>query len=420
MSARRFIVSSLALTGLIAAGCHQNQQNPAAASRVAIKSGPATQPTAAAPGSTASQQPQITDATSTADSVAQKANVYASQMAPLLAKRGSGKGAQQPPTTQPVESARAPRSDVPWTEPKSEPLNAKREALARSNEKPITDSATIPNTGMAVTSASVATRSNGSETGAVTAEPPKPQPPVVKPAPANPPAESSDDLTRRLAQHVKDYPQDLAGQLEFQLMRFVRGDSVPDMQSIAGLPGEDREMLSAVLDGLTNFRSAARADNNLLLSRKIRPLLDAADRLRTQAELNIPTVALCKGVINFGSYEPFDPPRFPAGVENKIVVYCEIENFASRLDSQKMWETSLREEIVLYSDQGLQVWTPDKVIPRPTIDRSRARRHDFFLGRLIKLPANLSIGRYILKVSVVDQQVNRVAENSVPLEIVAQ
>jgi hypothetical protein len=39
---------------------------------------------------------------------------------------------------------------------------------------------------------------------------------------------------------------------------------------------------------------------------------------------------------------------------------------------------------------------------------------------MIKLPANLTIGRYLLKVSVVDQQVQRVAENTVAVEIVAQ
>jgi hypothetical protein len=39
---------------------------------------------------------------------------------------------------------------------------------------------------------------------------------------------------------------------------------------------------------------------------------------------------------------------------------------------------------------------------------------------MIRLPANLSIGRYILKVSVVDQQVKRVAENTVAIQVVAE
>src|SRR5206468_6115628 len=107
------------------------------------------------------------------------------------------------------------------------------------------------------------------------------------------PISTSDDLARKLAQHVKDYPQDVAGQLDLQLLHFVRGESVPDMQTLAGLTPEDREVLAALLDGLSNYRNVVRADNNVMLSRKVRPILDAAERLRTQAELSIPTIALC-------------------------------------------------------------------------------------------------------------------------------
>jgi hypothetical protein len=39
---------------------------------------------------------------------------------------------------------------------------------------------------------------------------------------------------------------------------------------------------------------------------------------------------------------------------------------------------------------------------------------------MIKLPASLTIGRYLLKVTIIDQQANRVAEASVPLVVNAQ
>ena len=234
------------------------------------------------------------------------------------------------------------------------------------------------------------------------------------------PISANDELARKLAQHVKDYPQDAAGQLDFQLLHFARGESVPDMQTLAGLAPEDREVLAAMLDGLSNFRNVVRADNNVMLSRKVRPILDAAERLRTQAELSIPTIALCTKVYNFGIYDAIEPARFVAGADNGMVVYCEVENFSSQLDGQKLWQANLRQEIVLYSDQGMQVWSPDAKTPPPTIDRSRTRRHDFFMARVIKLPPSLPIGRYILKVSIVDQQVSRVAENSTTLDIVAR
>ena len=67
--------------------------------------------------------------------------------------------------------------------------------------------------------------------------------------------------------------------------------------------------------------------------------------------------------------------------------------------------------------QGLPVWSDKK---KNYIDISHTRRHDFFTAKIIQLPANLTIGRYLLKVSVEDQQVKRIAENTIPIEIVAE
>jgi hypothetical protein len=53
-------------------------------------------------------------------------------------------------------------------------------------------------------------------------------------------------------------------------------------------------------------------------------------------------------------------------------------------------------------------------------DFSHRRRHDFFVAKPIILPRSLTIGRYLLKVTVEDQQARRIAENTVPIEIVAQ
>jgi len=57
---------------------------------------------------------------------------------------------------------------------------------------------------------------------------------------------------------------------------------------------------------LSNFRGGLRADNNMLLSRKIKPLMDVADRLRTQAT-DGSVVVLCTRVDNYGKYDPIQP-----------------------------------------------------------------------------------------------------------------
>jgi len=132
----------------------------------------------------------------------------------------------------------------------------------------------------------------------------------------------------------------------------------------------------------------------------------------------VPTVALCNWAHGFGLYEPIDPARFVAGKEHKVVVYCEVENFLSQVNEKKQYETRLTQDVVLYTEStGLEVWKDKKLT---YVDLARARRHDFFIGRVITLPANLTIGTYLLKVTIEDTQARHIAENTVPIEIVAQ
>ncbi|HEY7117924.1 MAG TPA: hypothetical protein VH475_15160 [Tepidisphaeraceae bacterium] len=228
---------------------------------------------------------------------------------------------------------------------------------------------------------------------------------------------SAGDLELSLSKNLKQYPKDLWAQLDFQLLQFLKDRPTPQLELMSSLPNEDRELIASVMDALTNFRNALRADGNMLMSRKVRPLLDLADRVRAQADLVIPTLALCTEVKGFGVYEPIEPARFTAMKEHPVVVYCEVENFASQQNAKRMWETRLSQEVVLYTETGLPVWQ-DKTESIP--DLARNRRHDFFVVKKTKFPGNISIGRYLLKVTIVDQQASRVAEATIPVQFVAQ
>jgi len=54
------------------------------------------------------------------------------------------------------------------------------------------------------------------------------------------------------------------------------------------------------------------------------------------------------------------------------------------------------------------------------VDHARAKRHDFFLARMVKLPRNLTAGSYTLKVTIVDQQAQRMAEGLTPVVVAGQ
>ena len=227
----------------------------------------------------------------------------------------------------------------------------------------------------------------------------------------------TDAYELSLQKLVTDYPRDLGNQLDYQLLRFVRDEPTPELSNVTQLSDEDRDILLALMDGLNNFRAAVRNDGNLMLNRKIQPLLEMADRLRSEAQLSIPTVAFCSKVSRFGVYEPMSSSRFPAGRNNDLIVYCEVANFNSVQGSDRMWRTRLKQDMVLYTDSGLAVW-PEKPNAATILDESRNRRHDFFIPTRVRLPSSLAAGKYVLKITLTDEESNRIVEASTPLDII--
>ncbi|MDQ3441688.1 MAG: hypothetical protein M3478_15200 [Planctomycetota bacterium] len=248
----------------------------------------------------------------------------------------------------------------------------------------------------------------------------------IKPAPAG--AQSrlpvagalpTDALAQKLGERIKADPLDVAAHVDYQLLQMLNDQSVPALDVISPLPQEDREIVSAVMDGLSNFRNGIRNGGNALLSQKVGPLVDMADRIRSQTTLTIPSLVLCRDVKQYGVYQPFENTRFPLGEKHPVVVYCEVANFVSQLNSRSLWETKLKYEVLLYtdSDKALQVWQQKST---PVVDQSHSRRRDFFIAKLLELPQDLPIGGYLMKVSIIDDTANRIAEATVPLQIVAK
>ncbi len=227
----------------------------------------------------------------------------------------------------------------------------------------------------------------------------------------------ADPLGERLRKRLNQNPQDIADQLDVQLYALLSDDPTAELAAVSALPSDDRELVSALVDGLNNFRSTVRENGNLLAAQKIKPLLEMADRLRSQADLTVSTIALCRRVDGFGKYDPISPATFPAGRENAAIVYCEVENFLTKRTSAQMWETNFSEQVAVYTDSGMLAWSDTA---RKVTDECRNRRHDFFAYNVIRLPANLTVGRYLLKVSIKDENANHVAEATVPVSINAE
>ncbi|MGH7176878.1 MAG: hypothetical protein ACREJC_05820 [Tepidisphaeraceae bacterium] len=397
MNCRFQVALILGLFELVCAGCGSSgapkpaQQTTAPVSASEPTGQDAVEPNPSAPGS-----PE--QAYSAPDALARRADAYAKEMEAALSARPDdrSKSSKLPPTV-----ASPKPSDVQWIDPADKP----------AREEPTQIVATPPSavqTSPAQTLVPPKPPPDASTAGAIIPHQPDPSPPLSQP---------TSSLDQKLHKRVSEYPRDVSGHLDYQLLHFLLDEQVPLLTSLAALPGEDRELVAAVIDGLSNFRSNLRSDNNMLLSKKVRPLLEMSDRLRSQAELSIGTIALCNSVKTFGIYEPIDPPRFVAGKNIDVILYCEVDNFSSQLNDQQIWETKLTQETVLYSENGQPVWSDRS---ETLVDQSRSRRHDFFVNKVLRLPSTLGIGRFLLKVSIVDQYASRVAERTVPVVIVAQ
>ena len=147
----------------------------------------------------------------------------------------------------------------------------------------------------------------------------------------------------------------------------------------------------------------------------------AAEELHEQVQqaqpLRIRNARLCKRVNGYGVFEPFDDHAFLAGRENPVIVYAELENFATKATAQGRHVVRLKQQIVLYNESdGLAVW---RVRPTDIVDRSRNRRRDFFVVQIIHLPDKLTVGKYMLKVTITDRVGEEVDEATIPLRILA-
>ncbi len=339
------------------------------------------------------------------DRVARQAEEHARAIEALLAAR-----AQDDPANAGTRIIQPAPRETPSPEPRIEPAVIEPPAPIKPPASPKSVESVEPAAGTAGDANTPISVNSAAQPSAVArAEAVKSPPAAIVPG-------GAESLEQQLARRAREYPRDLPSQLDYQLLLFARDEQVPRAADIANLPTEDREVLTALVDGLTNFRNGIRADTNMLMNRKIRPLIEMSDRLRSRADLSIPNAVLCREVRAWGNYAPLESNRFEGGVPHTVIVYAEVENFASTLNEKNLWETRLECQLALYNEAGWPVWE-DKF---PAIDVCRNRRRDFFLPRKVTIPAGLNLGRYVLKVSVTDQQASRIAESSIPIVIYAK
>jgi hypothetical protein len=214
------------------------------------------------------------------------------------------------------------------------------------------------------------------------------------------------DITRRAAEGRGD----MMAQLDYQLLQYLRGQTVPDVGQLSQLAEGERELVMAFGDALANLR-ALPADARLETRRAA--VLEMTERLASAGGLAVSRLMLCSEVTGFGQYKAMDAAAVAAGREMQAVVYVEVANLRSKLQPSQEWETRLSLGMSLHAASGAVVWQ-DK--PAAVVDICRNRRRDFFVSRLIRVPA-LVRGDYVLRVTVTDANSGLVTEATLPVGV---
>ncbi|HYF14211.1 MAG TPA: hypothetical protein VD971_03965 [Phycisphaerales bacterium] len=251
--------------------------------------------------------------------------------------------------------------------------------------------------------------------------------PASTPAETAPPlpADPIVDLAKRMAgllaerdQNGKPVLTDFAAMLPLETMRpgAVAAINDPSSPLFAELTEQERKTLSDARARLLASPNGASEDFLVSL------------RGAQGAGVRIARSVLCTRVEGFGRFDPYPAATFVAGQPTRAIVYVEVEGFEARparesdpvqrtipLDEQVA--VDLSQELALFHDpDGLLAWR------RPhqgVVEVSRSKRRDFYLTQMIELPRTLSIGRYNLKVTVLDRTSGSQAQAIIPIEVVA-
>lgn len=189
-------------------------------------------------------------------------------------------------------------------------------------------------------------------------------------------------------------------------------------QAAGALTGAEDRALAAWRSAMSQASSELQSGGGPeALERLATNLLETMHAERT---LHIGRFALCTRVDGFGQYAEFETTAFLARRAHRAIVYVEVGDFmaapAADANGVSGHRVELTQGVSLYHADGTLAW---RQTDQETTDFSRNQRRDFFVVQRIELPETLTVGSYNLKVTMRDKATGAVAEQTMPLTIVA-
>ena len=249
---------------------------------------------------------------------------------------------------------------------------------------------------------------------------PQPEPEPAEEVPAfvvesTTPATTTDALDAALASIRRSDDPTLQQALYAAMLSLATPTRELDWRFVEPLAPMDRETVVAFHQFLIEVNDRIVAEGGQFDPAAL--LLELDGHLGRSPAVEIASLALCRSVSGFGIYEELNQQAFLAGQDNPMVLYLELDNFATEPQDTGEYEVRVTQSITLYHEtDDLVVWQQN---PVAWTDRSRNRRRDFFLAQPVTLPSRIGVGRYRMKVTIIDHHSDTMYEQTLPIDIVA-
>lgn len=264
--------------------------------------------------------------------------------------------------------------------------------------------------------ADVVPSSPGGETGRPSGGRQPAAPTLNAPAVAAVTPSSLTDFVR----YLDDVPlgSDIRAEFDRRLIRVLSGDYAEAREPIPGAPAEMQRAWKGVIDMVIAAREGHPGDVDAMVDELQTSMLGVGSVVEALSDLRVPRFALCSRVTGFGQYEPLAAPVFTAGrIDNEFVAYAEIADFVSEQDAQGRFVSRFSVRIAILDGSGK---TMHEVRAEDLKDVAQSKRHDCFVAPVIQLPASLSAGEYVAKITVSDKIGSKVAEARTSLRLQAR
>lgn len=216
---------------------------------------------------------------------------------------------------------------------------------------------------------------------------------------------------------LDDEQAPFAEQLDRRILLALAGENELAREPLPMASREQAEIAARFVESLITIREGHLGDPIGASTAALREIERLADALRQVSELSIGTLEICREVRAFGQYAPIAPAEFRTGVAAEFVLYCEVRDFTTRQLEAGQYEARFDLTTTILDHAGGEVL---KFEDRDLVDRCRARRRDCFIPRLIRLPATLSPGGYVAKITLVDKLGDKVVERQVEFRVTAR